>query len=296
LRDRLAERFGNSNVFMDSDSLDPGVDFPKAIAQAITACDVLIALIGSDWTGASAGHSRISDQKDWVRREVETALDGGIRVIPVLLEGAQLPPPQDLPAGLLRIRDKNAPTLTATTFNDDVRRLISAITSAGSGDGGADPAQRMERGRTLRFTEIDRQYRSLFDFNKIQYRNDPFIRPSYRRGQLDRLTDNLDTGEEVAHMLLCNFQVDSEVTTLQADTNGTHRGLAAFTHRRAIYIPWSGGKPVQFIPYSHIINVDRGVNSITLTLAQGNAGFISLKPHAKLPLARSYISDRLTNR
>ncbi|KUN97018.1 hypothetical protein AQJ84_17330 [Streptomyces resistomycificus] len=280
---------------MDADSLEPGVDFPKVIAQAITACDVLIALIGSDWIGSSVGRPRIFDPQDWVRREAETALDSGIRVIPVLLQGAQLPPSQDIPSTLGRIRDKNALTLTAATFNDDVRKLIDAITFASAGDWGTEPAKRMERGRTLRFTEIDRQYRSLFDFDKSQYRHDPFIQPSYRRGQLDRLTDNLDTDEEVAHMFLCNFWVDGEVKTLHTD-NASHRGLAALTHRRVIYIPRSTNRPVQFIPYSHLINVDRRLITIVLTLAQGNAGLVSIKPHAKLPLAQRYINDRLTNR
>ncbi|MGG7569425.1 toll/interleukin-1 receptor domain-containing protein [Streptomyces sirii] len=295
LRDRLAERFGISNVFMDIESLNPGVDFPKVIAQAITACDVLVALIGSDWTGTTVEPSRISDPKDWVRREVETALDSGIRVIPVLLQGAKLPSLQDIPSSLGRLRDKNALTLTVATFNDDVRKLVSAITSAGHGDWGTDPVKRMERGRTLRFADIDRQYRSLFDFNKIQYRNDPFIQPGYRRGQLDRLTDSLDTDEEVAHMLLCNLWVDSEVKTLRRDM-GSPRGLAALTHRRIIYIPWSRSRTEQFIPYSHIINLDRGLVTIILTLAQGNAGITSIKPHAKLSLARQYINDRLTSR
>ncbi|MER6473469.1 toll/interleukin-1 receptor domain-containing protein [Streptomyces collinus] len=298
LRDRLADHFGASNVFMDVISLDLGVDFPKVIAQAITACDVLIALIGSDWIGLSAGHSRISDPKDWVRREVETALDSGIRVMPVLLQGARVPPLQDIPSTLGRIRDKNALTLTAATFGDDVRKLVGAIAAADvdTGSWGTDPVKRMARGRTLRFTDIDRQYRSLFDFSKVQYRNDPFVQPGHRRGQLDRLTDSLDTDEEVAHMFLCYLWVDREVKTLKADNNSAHRGLAALTQRRVIYIPWSTGKPVQFIPYSHIINVDRGLLTITLTLAQGNAGFISLKPHAKLASAHKYINDRLTSR
>ncbi|MEU8991579.1 toll/interleukin-1 receptor domain-containing protein [Streptomyces sp. NPDC048558] len=295
LRDRLAERFGASNVFMDVDSLGPGDDFPKVIVQAITACDVLIALIGSDWTGASAGHSRISDPKDWVRREMETALDSGIRVIPVILQGAQLPRQQDIPSSLVRIRDKNSLTLTAATFNDDVRKLVGAITSVGTDNWATDPVIRMERGRTLRFADIDRQYRTLFDFTKIQYGKDPFIQPGYRRGQLDRLTDNLDTDEEVAQMFLCNLWVDSEVKTLHAD-NVVARALAALTHRRIVYVPFSGSKPVQFIPYSHIINADRGLARITLTLAQGNVGFISIKPRAKLPVVQQYISDRLTNR
>ncbi|MWA11215.1 toll/interleukin-1 receptor domain-containing protein [Streptomyces sp. BA2] len=293
LRDRLAQYFGSSHVFMDVRSLDPGVDFPKVIVQAIAACDVLIALIGADWTGAAEGRSRISDKNDWVRQEVETALDSGIRVIPVLLQGAQLPSVQEIPSSLGRIRDKNALTLTSGTFEDDMRRLVSAITSVDSGDWGDDPAKRLERGRTIRFAEMDRQYRLLFDFSKLQHRNNPFIQPGFRRGQLDRLTDNLDPDEEVALMFLCNLWVDKEVATLKSD-QGSSRALAALTHRRVIYVPYSGSKSVQFIPYPQIINLDRGLTTIILTLAQGNIGISSVKPLGKLPLALQYIGDRLT--
>lgn len=298
LRDSLSNSLGPSNVFMDQTSLSPGSDFPKVISQAITGCDFLIALIASDWIGPSAGNSRITDPKDWVRREVETALDSGIRVIPVLLGRAKMPPMQDLPPTMRRIGEKNALTLTATTFGDDVRKLLSAINDGDNttGDWNANPVKRRERGRTLRFTDINDQYRALFDFSKVQYRNDPFLQPSARRGQLDRLTDSLDTDEEVAHMFLSFLWVDTEVKTLTKDTKNVFRGLAALTQRRAIYIPWSNKKPVQFIPYSHIINADRGLLTITFTLAQGNAGFMSVKPHAKIVSAHKYISDRLTRR
>jgi hypothetical protein len=45
LFDRLAERFGRTHAFMDVVSIEPGLDFRKAIDKAISRCDVLLAPI-----------------------------------------------------------------------------------------------------------------------------------------------------------------------------------------------------------------------------------------------------------
>ncbi|MGH3931178.1 MAG: toll/interleukin-1 receptor domain-containing protein, partial [Pseudonocardiaceae bacterium] len=42
IADRLIARFGESKVFMDVDSIPPGVDFIEAIQRAIRGCDVLL--------------------------------------------------------------------------------------------------------------------------------------------------------------------------------------------------------------------------------------------------------------
>jgi TIR domain len=93
LYDRLADRFGEDRIFMDVDSIEPGVDFSDAIQQAIGSSDVLLALIGPDWLTATDqdGRRRLDDPDDIVRLEVEAALECGVRVIPVLAEGATMP-------------------------------------------------------------------------------------------------------------------------------------------------------------------------------------------------------------
>ena len=45
LHDRLADRFGQDQVFMDVDSIEPGSDFHEAIESAVGSSDVLLALI-----------------------------------------------------------------------------------------------------------------------------------------------------------------------------------------------------------------------------------------------------------
>src|SRR6516165_10153847 len=40
--DRLVQRFGRNRVFMDVDTINPGVDFVDAIEKQVASCEVLI--------------------------------------------------------------------------------------------------------------------------------------------------------------------------------------------------------------------------------------------------------------
>jgi TIR domain len=90
--DSLFKHFPRSRIFMDVDNLDPGNDFVEAIEKSVGSCDVLIAVIGKRWLMSSdeEGRRRLDNPKDFVRTEIGTALKRGIRVIPVLVEGASV--------------------------------------------------------------------------------------------------------------------------------------------------------------------------------------------------------------
>jgi TIR domain len=86
LYDRLAARFGDDQVFMDVDTIDLGVDFADVITQAVSTCEVLLAIIGPRWLTATDddGQRRLDDPDDTVRLEIAAALERDIRVIPIL--------------------------------------------------------------------------------------------------------------------------------------------------------------------------------------------------------------------
>ena len=44
--DRLIERFSKESVYFDIDAMPAGVDFRRHIQQAVSECDVLLAVIG----------------------------------------------------------------------------------------------------------------------------------------------------------------------------------------------------------------------------------------------------------
>jgi len=128
LYDRLAAHFGADQVFMDISAIDPGQDFTDAIKTAVGSCNALIALIGEEWLNIKAGGKRrLDDPADFVRIEIASALDRGIAVIPVLVQGAHMPQASDLPECLKALAKRNAIELSDSRWNQDVDRLILAI-------------------------------------------------------------------------------------------------------------------------------------------------------------------------
>jgi hypothetical protein len=131
LYDRLADRFGTSQVFMDVAAIEPGVDFAQAINRALSTCQVLLAVIGRQWLTATDewGRRRLDDPHDIVRLEIETALAREVRVIPILVEDATMPRWHDLPESLVGLARRNAFIVRHESFRSDAERLVVAIES-----------------------------------------------------------------------------------------------------------------------------------------------------------------------
>jgi hypothetical protein len=125
----LAVRFGEDNIFIDIDTIDIGAPFAKIVTDWIARSDVLLAMIGRSWLSAVGddGNRRLDDPKDYVRREIESALEREIRVVPVLIHGAKLPKEHELPPTLAPLLERNAVELTRAYWELDVERLGSAI-------------------------------------------------------------------------------------------------------------------------------------------------------------------------
>ncbi|MGE5232815.1 MAG: toll/interleukin-1 receptor domain-containing protein, partial [Acidobacteriota bacterium] len=129
LYDAMVARFGERNVFMDLD-LAPGVDFVERITEVVSACQVLIEVIGPTWATVKddEGQIRIADSEDFVRLELEIALRRPeVTVIPVLVGGAQMPDRRDLPPELGALARRNALELSDRRWRYDAGQLISAL-------------------------------------------------------------------------------------------------------------------------------------------------------------------------
>jgi TIR domain len=128
LYDRLHEQFPQNKIFMDLDSIEPGVDSVKAIEESVSSCDVLVAVIGKRWLTASEGRRpRLDYPQDYVCLEIGTALKRGIRVIPVLVEGALMPQSGQLPEDLKPLARRNALNVSHDRFRADADRLVGAV-------------------------------------------------------------------------------------------------------------------------------------------------------------------------
>jgi hypothetical protein len=129
IRDRLANHFGENSIFMDIDSIPFGIDFRDHIQEALRQNDILIAVIGPKWLGlGKGGHARIMEETDPVRLELETALSQGSPVIPVLVNGARMPKPSELPDSLKDLAYRNAADVDAgRDFHQHMDRLIRSM-------------------------------------------------------------------------------------------------------------------------------------------------------------------------
>jgi hypothetical protein len=153
LYDRLAARFGDDQVFMDVDTIALGVDFAEVIAQAVSTCGVLVAVIGPGWLTATDqdGRRRLDDPDDLVRLEIAAALERDIRVIPILVEGAAMPRRQQLPEALAELARRNALSVRHESFRADAERLLAAVEPILRSP--AVPAPQRERGHAVGGTD-----------------------------------------------------------------------------------------------------------------------------------------------
>jgi hypothetical protein len=139
LFDRLVQRFGKDRVFRDIDSIDPGANFREVIAERVGGCAAVVVLIGKGWLDAKdvQGRRRLNLPNDLVKAEVAEALARNKRVIPMLIEGTSMPAPDALPPEIAALAAANALTVSDSTFDFDVGRLVAAISEVLAPEGSA---------------------------------------------------------------------------------------------------------------------------------------------------------------
>lgn len=145
LHERLVDAFGAEQVFRDIDNLLPGVEFAKRISTALDGCRVFLAVIGPRWLDArgASGTRRLIEEHDFVRTEIETALERNIEVIPVLLGGAALPTREALPQSIRTLSDRHVLSIRHDPdFRGDMGKLIGCLKAHGFSPG--SPASRSE--------------------------------------------------------------------------------------------------------------------------------------------------------
>ncbi|MGE4162481.1 MAG: TIR domain-containing protein [Vicinamibacterales bacterium] len=129
LADHLQRRLGPGRVFMDVDAIEPGADFVQTLQHSLAHTAATLVVIGRQWTTIpnAEGRPRLHDPADFVRREVEAALQGQAPVIPVLVQGASMPRADELPASLAALVTRQAVTLDHAEFHDDAQRLCDRL-------------------------------------------------------------------------------------------------------------------------------------------------------------------------
>jgi serine/threonine protein kinase len=124
LFDRLAAAFGEAKVFIDTESIGPGQDWVEATLSAVQTSDVVLVIIGRGWI-----NSRLNNGTDPVKKEIAAAFRARKRVVPVLVDGAEMPSKTELPHGLKQLANHNAVRLDRVRFRNDTKALVDAIRS-----------------------------------------------------------------------------------------------------------------------------------------------------------------------
>jgi hypothetical protein len=132
LYDHLAKSFSRRDLFIDVDAIKPGLDFVKQLDTQVSQCDVLLALIGPHWLKAEdeQGGQRLQGDRDYVRIEIAAALKRDIPVIPVLINGADMPVEDQLPEDLRSLSRRHALELRHTRFAADADAIAAALKDA----------------------------------------------------------------------------------------------------------------------------------------------------------------------
>lgn len=143
LHDEVEAHLGEGNVFIDVD-LEPAVNFVERLTEVLDACRVMLVVIGPKWATveSSPGRRRLFDERDFVRFEVETALGRpDVKVLPLLVAGAKMPDPSELPESLRSLPDRNGLRVSddLRSRRDDVRHVLNTLDEWLVEPGGAEP-------------------------------------------------------------------------------------------------------------------------------------------------------------
>lgn len=126
--DTLALAFGEQRVFIDVDDIDAGQPFADVISQTMVGSSVLLVVIGPGWLATdAAGARRLDDPADLVRQEVIRGLAAGLRVVPLLVDGAAMPAAEQLPEVLRALAGRNAVDVRHAHFSSDMQRLVASL-------------------------------------------------------------------------------------------------------------------------------------------------------------------------
>jgi Tol biopolymer transport system component len=127
--DSLVDTWGEDDVYMDVDTIAPGDDFRTAIATTLARSDVVLVIIGPEWLTVTDEHGkrRLDDRADVHRNEVVSALNREVRIIPVLVGGATMPEPSDLPAPMRQLAFRNAVEIDDRHFRSHLESLEESL-------------------------------------------------------------------------------------------------------------------------------------------------------------------------
>ncbi len=92
----LKDRYGETNVFLDTQDIPYGQPYPGVLAGWLSNSNVIVSLVGPKWDGEEGpeGYPRVLNEFDWVRHEVEFGIHHNRLVVCQVRKTAQDVRPQ----------------------------------------------------------------------------------------------------------------------------------------------------------------------------------------------------------
>lgn len=128
--DQLTRTLGQRAIFRDLDTIQVGADFGEFIEAYIQHSSVMLVVIGRRWLKIrnASGVRRLDAPDDYVRYEIESGLRNGVRMVPLLVDGATMPPQSSMPASIRSICSVNAAQLhSGARFESDMNQLVPLL-------------------------------------------------------------------------------------------------------------------------------------------------------------------------
>lgn len=129
----LRRHFGEEQIFRDKEDIEGGMSWRKKVLDEIDRHVAVLILISKGWVDVrdANGQRRIDNPDDPLRLEIADAIKDGAKIIPILLENAQMPSEQELPEELRPIAEINALKLRDAEWQFDLHRICKTLEAIG---------------------------------------------------------------------------------------------------------------------------------------------------------------------
>ncbi len=126
IHEKLEGHFGSDTVIIDIDNIPMGTDFREYLNRQVSKCDIFLAVIGDHWMKAL--EQRLDDADDFVRIEIQTALERKIPVVPILVGETSVPSKKKLPEKIEKLAYMQAtPVRTGPDLQTHLKRLTKGL-------------------------------------------------------------------------------------------------------------------------------------------------------------------------
>lgn len=125
----LEQKYGDDSVFFDKNDIPGGTKFPDVLRENIINSNVCIIFFKDVQEGVEGTLDRINEDGDWVRQEIEFALEHCELVIPLCFDGFHLSE-ADLPENIKALAERQIVEIDSEAGSNQYNAAVQDITDA----------------------------------------------------------------------------------------------------------------------------------------------------------------------